>query len=263
MESLFKPTTSCLSADQIDRYLAQEMSREEVREVENHLIDCPFCSDAVEGFQYLKDAGIQTQAKDIFVESTPEPQLPSVSSPRIVRLLSFRNMAATLLLLIVSVVALQLFWAQQAGLHQQYYTSIANIEYASTRSNEANMNDRGEWYEQGMNLYDLEQYKQSIAPLEKQVAQDPEDGESRFFLAMALMETEQFARANTHLEVVRINEPVYYAPATFNLALTKLKLGQIDMSKQLLEELASTGSTNPNIYEQKAKALLQEDLTAY
>ena len=42
---------SCLTEAEIEGYVKGELSGEMRFRVENHLLDCPLCADAVEGFQ--------------------------------------------------------------------------------------------------------------------------------------------------------------------------------------------------------------------
>jgi hypothetical protein len=47
--------TDCLSFDQMIAYKAGNLSKEETHRVECHLIDCAFCSEALEGVEKLKN----------------------------------------------------------------------------------------------------------------------------------------------------------------------------------------------------------------
>ena len=49
MEKLFS-SSKCLGQDEIQKYLKEQLTNQERFRVENHLLDCPLCTDAVEGF---------------------------------------------------------------------------------------------------------------------------------------------------------------------------------------------------------------------
>jgi hypothetical protein len=42
--------SKCLTLNQMQQYLAQQLEPEEVRLVETHLCECMLCSDAIDGF---------------------------------------------------------------------------------------------------------------------------------------------------------------------------------------------------------------------
>ncbi|MCB9234726.1 MAG: zf-HC2 domain-containing protein [Bacteroidia bacterium] len=46
---------NCLSQDELTGYANETLSPEQAHEVEMHLIDCPFCSDALDGLQSFGD----------------------------------------------------------------------------------------------------------------------------------------------------------------------------------------------------------------
>ena len=47
-QRIFRPT-ACISQEELRQYLSGSMSRQGQRQVEDHLLDCPLCSDAVDG----------------------------------------------------------------------------------------------------------------------------------------------------------------------------------------------------------------------
>jgi len=48
--------SGCLSEQAIKRYIEKNLSSEENHIVEMHLVDCPLCSDSIEGYQHLKNS---------------------------------------------------------------------------------------------------------------------------------------------------------------------------------------------------------------
>lgn len=57
--------TNCLSRQQLVHYIQQKLDREEVYLVENHLNDCPFCSDAIDGLMDTEVTQMQTILEEI------------------------------------------------------------------------------------------------------------------------------------------------------------------------------------------------------
>jgi hypothetical protein len=57
--------TNCLSRQQLVHYIQQKLDRDEVYLVENHLNDCPFCSDAIDGLMDTEVTQMQTILEEI------------------------------------------------------------------------------------------------------------------------------------------------------------------------------------------------------
>ncbi len=55
LQNIFEPTRH-LVAEEVERYVQNQATAEELHTVESHLIDCPLCSDAVEGAFLLKNS---------------------------------------------------------------------------------------------------------------------------------------------------------------------------------------------------------------
>ena len=73
---VFQPM-KCLSQDEIRLYLIGELDESSRYRVENHLLDCPLCSDAVEGFaenyNFDKDEQLDELKKAISKKSIQAP----------------------------------------------------------------------------------------------------------------------------------------------------------------------------------------------
>jgi len=48
--------TACISKETMLRYINKQLSNKEVHDIQKHLIDCEFCSEALEGMKYAKDS---------------------------------------------------------------------------------------------------------------------------------------------------------------------------------------------------------------
>lgn len=58
--------TSCLSERQIADFVLRKLVPEEERAIEQHLIDCPFCNEAIAGYEVLIEQEKTTSAKIIY-----------------------------------------------------------------------------------------------------------------------------------------------------------------------------------------------------
>lgn len=54
MDTLFKQRGACLSYDELLQYKRGTIDDEQKNVIENHLLDCPLCADAVEGVSALE-----------------------------------------------------------------------------------------------------------------------------------------------------------------------------------------------------------------
>ena len=103
--------TACLKEEEIKRYLSEQSPKAELHRVENHLLDCPFCSDAIEGlegyysFETDKDLEILKAAigGNETIEEAEEGKV--VAMPRRGRLHVLNRIAAAILLLVVPAAA--------------------------------------------------------------------------------------------------------------------------------------------------------------
>ena len=50
--------TTCISKENMLKYINNQLSKKELHEVEKHLLGCEFCSEAVEGLKYAENSSI-------------------------------------------------------------------------------------------------------------------------------------------------------------------------------------------------------------
>ena len=51
-------TTTCISKETMLKFINKQLSQKELHDVQKHLIDCDFCSEALEGMKYAKNASV-------------------------------------------------------------------------------------------------------------------------------------------------------------------------------------------------------------
>lgn len=51
-------TTTCISKETMLKFINKQLSQKELHEVQKHLIDCDFCSEALEGLKYAKNSSV-------------------------------------------------------------------------------------------------------------------------------------------------------------------------------------------------------------
>jgi anti-sigma factor RsiW len=110
MKPIFQAHT-CLSEQDIRKYLDGQLDAAARHRVENHLLDCPLCEDALEGYELMRQA-------------TPKPVAQS-QPLRAVRggRLSLVRIAASLLFVIASVLIYYFVFTtpNPENLYQAYY----------------------------------------------------------------------------------------------------------------------------------------------
>ena len=227
----------CLSEGTIQGYLSNRLSEDERHRVENHLLDCPLCADAVEGYEYLaadqKDAG----------------------GKKPVRLLAlqWRYWAAAAVLLALIAAALWIYPGAPA--HERLYT-----EYYRTYDNDLDFRFRqGSESEApadtpltlGLQAYMDLDFAGSAAQLEAFLQDFPDNLVARFYLGLALMEQSRWDEALPHLETVQNARREYWEEASWYLALASLRTGNKSAAQKALAPLVNPGSGR--YYEQAKK----------
>jgi hypothetical protein len=109
----------CLSPNEFEAYLKDNLTREELQAVEWHLSECPLCSDALDGFLESK--------KEFVAEMMPEPKyqvLNVVKKNPYSVIFSFANIAA--LFMIFLTVTLIWFLAPEKTLQTESSAGAAN-----------------------------------------------------------------------------------------------------------------------------------------
>lgn len=96
------PADPCLSKEQLFRYIDGKLSSAEMHAVEKHLIECDFCSDALEGLQLVKDRSKAAAVIPVAGEEEEEDRkiIPLFRNRRII----FALAASVVLVLGISVV---------------------------------------------------------------------------------------------------------------------------------------------------------------
>lgn len=256
MNQIFKTSTH-LSRQQLSSYLQGKLTKEEQFSVENHLLDCPLCSAAVEGF------GAQANI-DQAIKASEEL---NYKGRTIERKSTLRPLRAIASIAAVAVLSLGLGWlvfnlneSNPDELFASYYDVYANDVTVTLRGEEGEITNVA--LQTAMSAYDQQDYQKSALLLEEMIAANPEDVIATYYAGLSYLELGQLkkaadylAKAANYLEMTRLNNSVYYTSATWYLALTNIKQGKINEAKQILKDLRNS---NDSFYVKKAKALLKE-----
>lgn len=235
MKNLFS-TTKCLSAQQIEDYLAEKLDPESRFEVENHLLDCELCSAAVDGFaesyDFEKDQTLEQLANRFpKSEEAREAQLKPLR-----RNYRWLNRIAAAAAIIILPLAAWLYWNAQADdrLFYSYFESY-DSDYLAVRGVAEEVSPM---LQQAMEVYQQKEYLRSIPLFEAYLTQVPENTIAAFHAGLASLEAGQASKAVQYLEIVRLNDADYYEDASWYLVLAYLQLDQREEARGTLDDLA-------------------------
>jgi hypothetical protein len=234
-------TSPCLSEQEVRDYLAGKSSGAGLHRVENHLLDCPLCSDAVDGAEL---AGLSAlPVLENF--SSFKKKLPELQEAKIRRLtpgkILARAAAIAAVVVLGAVAYLNLGQAPSGEkLYAQYYSFYEN-DIPLTRSGDtAALNPA---FSTALNDYSSRRFSQSIANFEKAIEEEPDNDAAYFFAGMACLEAKEWDKACQHLDGARKSGGAYASKAAWYLALAYLKIGKREEAKQVLEEFAKNGGS--------------------
>jgi tetratricopeptide (TPR) repeat protein len=241
--------TDCISKEMLLKYVQGQLAKPMLRQVELHLIDCPLCSDAVEGIQLagtdafeqmLQNVTDRVEAQqaqgaeetDNVIEFRPQvnPPAAQVRSPK--RFIRFIAIAASFVLL--AVVAIMLTRGDTAsGIADRYYTDYPMSTQRSVAEGPASIMDAAD------ELYLAKDYAAAVA-LYDQVGTPA---------AIYLAGTCYFQLGKYDLSVARYQAVIdqqlsWVEYAEYYLALSYLKLDKVADAQQLLQAIAANADHN-------------------
>jgi tetratricopeptide (TPR) repeat protein len=243
-------TTRCLSSAGIQNYLQGHTTPESKRRVEEHLLDCPLCSDAVEGFE-AAPANISSPED----YSAFRKKLPGAGEGQVRRL-----RPGTVLLRVAAVAAIllasyfTLFQSNTpAHLFEQYYTSY-RLDIPIDRRSSDVVPSLNASLQNALKLYAGGQYAASIPLFEEAIIAEPGNEAAHFFAGLACLETGQFEQATGFLAPIEKGTGIYAGKAAWYLALASLQTGDAPSAKKLLKKINAGNGYNKT----EAAALLSD-----
>jgi hypothetical protein len=235
MKSLFKERR-CLSARELQRYADHQLSTRQAHEVEAHLLDCPLCAAAAEGYTELSFS----EADEAALEELGEMPFPARkrSLPRV-----WMNRAAAVLLIVAGAYAL---WQYRAATRHQaifaaYYEPVQpaylNLRGAAVSPDSSPKPE----LTAALQLYEKGEFEGSIVFLEQHLNAHPDDEQARLLMASALLGNWQPGRAINILHQLEsgnvATEDLYWL-----LILAHIQNDELDMASKLLSQTAFQGA---------------------
>ncbi len=245
---------SCLTETQIKNYLSQSLSDKERFGVEDHLLDCPFCSDAVEGlsehYDFEKDSSLE-KLDTHFDEKirSEEALVKPLNAPK---RFSINRIAAAILFLLIPLAG-WMYWNSNAD--QNLYASYMpdNAAPSGTMRSGEGLSALELPVVQVKKLFEEKRFEASLQASEEVLEKTPHHPLATYYAGLSALESGHPELARHYLSGLRINEPDFYEDATWFLALTEVKAGDKIAAKKLLEELAEKPQ---GIYYEQVKELM-------
>lgn len=236
-------SSTCLKSGEISAYLRSELPPEARRRVENHLLDCPLCSDAVDAFEETGLAAFQ-QLEDFSAFKKKLPANPASADTMSLTIgQGLARAAAIAAVFVVGLVGYFGFFRAQGpdSLYSEYYSSYENDIPLNTRTI-AGMSSLNPSFTKALDSYTEKDYLAALGYFDQTLASDPSNEPAHFFAGMACLESGQPAKAVGYLEAISSGQGTYAAKAAWYLILAELKLGEKEKAKARLEEFLKSSA---------------------
>jgi len=230
-------------------YYAKGIIEEGLRhKIENHLLDCPLCAEAAEGYALLK-GDTAAVFEDMFAEI--DAKTTEKNKIAVTRSFPWNKIAASLLFLVMIGAA---FWYyQNMQFANQYEAYFNNEEMQTVRGiDEASLPID---LQAGLKLYQQKNFQGSLSFFEDYLKVNPESTVATYFAGMSALNIGEEETAFDFLTTVRMNDDRLYDEASWNLVGIHLERGEVETAKQLLEDLLKVDN---DLYRNRAKDLLEK-----
>ncbi len=253
MDKLFQ-IQKCLSEEAIKKYLTNSLSDEDRFQVEDHLLDCPFCTDAAEGleahYDFEKNDSLDRLDTHFEKELKKEEVLVKTLKPR--SRFSINQIAAAILLLLVPVAA-WMYWNSNPD-QKLYADFLPENTSLSTTVRSGEMQELEIPVRQAKKLFEEKRYDAALEASQRVLENTPEQPLAIYYAGLSAMESGHAELARHYFSTLRINEAAFYEDATWYMILNEVKAGDKFAAKKLLEELMQLPQ---GLYFDKANDLME------
>ncbi|HRK80175.1 MAG TPA: hypothetical protein PLZ12_01950 [Saprospiraceae bacterium] len=231
---MLNQTSPCLSAEELQHY-SDGRADEVLRfRVEEHILDCPLCEAALEGYASKGNPG-QEQVQQELEQLKMRIMETREETPVNVRPIWFNRLAAAVVVLIACTAA-WMYWNHSAD--ERLFASAFQPDEAGViilRGEE----DAPPEQALAMQLYQSGSAEEALPHFKNYLSDRPDDFMTTLAAGIAAIEAEQTAQAVEWLEAVRFNDPALYGEATWYLALAQWQQGNKAECTELMRELAT------------------------
>jgi len=250
MKKIFQ-TTQCLSKEVLERYAKGAITGDLRFQVENHLLDCPLCNTAVEGFAVV-DSDTTILFNEIFEEIDTKTTNPSQIDTRPNRQIPWNNIAAGLFFLITLGAAFWYFQGSQADRSYLAYFETQDKNLIARSIDEGNLSAD---LQPGLSLFNNGELHASLSFFEDYLKLKPESSIAAYYAGMSALELGELGRAFSFLLSARLNDEQLYDLTTWGLVRIHLEREEQAEAILLLEELTKA---EDSYIKDNAMSLLKE-----
>jgi hypothetical protein len=239
--------TDCPSIKKLISYKKDELPRSEMHEIEKHLIDCEICSDVLEGLCRVKDL----QKMDSIVNSINEKVKRRIDRKQ-------KSQNKIVKYIVISAACLSTFFIFNLFNSEK---SIADRVFDTHFSLYPNLfpiqrgDDQNSLFIKGMQAYESSNLTEAKSYL-TQVKKTEENYDiASFYLAVIYLKEDNLQQAKPLFQntIDKKNE-VLIIPSKWYLALTYLRLNEIELMNTVLQDLQNSNS----IYSNPSKEILEQ-----
>ncbi|MFZ1495489.1 MAG: tetratricopeptide repeat protein, partial [Saprospiraceae bacterium] len=223
----------CLSSLEIQQYIHSNLDKATQLSLENHMLDCPLCKDAVEGFSKTIKSKFET----------PKVYKNMVTFNRIA--------AATIPILLITS---GYFYYKQNNAYQSLEKQLSHeitTDKLKNRGGEKPM-VISENYAFGQQYFSNNKFEESVPYLEAALADLPQSTEVMMTLAKAYIKIGKSEKAISLLERIRLNDEELFDAADYYLATIFLQQNEKSVAAFYLKEIINLEKSS---YQNKAKEL--------
>ena len=256
MEESFKPR-ACLSLIELEHYVNGNISNDQILDIENHLLDCPLCSDAIEGLEPVlaNREDINHDLSSIIEQIEQKEDSMNGHTIRSPFRLAWLNRVAAILLLGVIGYAVYYYYTESLPerLADKYFILPPN-KYAAMRSAPLEPEASNKDLATAIAHYHAEQYQRSLSYFSAYLTQTPDDHDARMMYTVALFEVDQLNHAEKQLLFVQQSPDGNSEIVQWYLALVYLALHEKDKAMPILKVL----SEQSPVYQLQAAQIMRK-----
>lgn len=249
IDQIFDPT-DCATADDLLRYANDELDEEQSRQLEKHLIDCPLCSDALEGVIAAGTEGFASMMEEIDAKVAEEVQKTREDG----KVIEFRPAARNTqvppqtgsggnsgnglkMISIAAAVALLCVVGYFGFIRNNISPQDIADNYFQIYKNDVRGGEEGSLarFEEAKSFYYEEDYAEAA-----KIFDEFDSVEARHFAANCYYVLKDYNKAAERFQgVIDGGNSKWFAEADFGLAMTWLMLEKVDAAKAHLEKISA------------------------
>ena len=246
IKDIFQETT-CLTHDQLKAYLKKQVTGRERFNIENHLIECELCNDALEGLNISESEKVTKQ--DLKSLKNALHSRFMIKSTKNIAWKPYLAMAAVVLLAVVTVFSLLQPQSAEKALFTKYFQPYPNvIPFVRGADSYSIM-------ENAMMEYEAEHYKNASALLSDILVKNPDHIMANFYTGLIDLILKRSTDAVPHLQkVISSYDNDFMEAAAWYLGLTYLRNDDMEKGKEIFHRIAD----QDGLFTEEAIDLLNE-----